>query len=146
MFVVLEGLDGAGKSTQVRRLRRFFEERGLGVEYLHLPRFDAPVYGELIARFLRGEFGAADEVDSYLVALLFAGDRAGAAAQIRAGLAGGRGVVLDRYVRSNVAYQADRTSTSRRSRSSAACAKPIWRPPLRTTACVWSIAATPTDG
>ena len=63
MFVVLEGLDGAGKSTQVRRLRRFFEERGLGVEYLHFPRFDAPVYGELIARFLRGEFGAADEVD-----------------------------------------------------------------------------------
>ena len=105
MFVVLEGLDGAGKSTQVRRLRRFFEERGLGVEYLHFPRFDAPVYGELIARFLRGEFGAADEVDSYLVALLFAGDRAGAAAQIRAWLAGGRVVLLDRYVWSNVAYQ-----------------------------------------
>ena len=49
--------------------------------------------------------GAADEVDSYLVALLFAGDRAGAAAQIRAWLAGGRVVLLDRYVWSNVAYQ-----------------------------------------
>lgn len=44
-------------------------------------------------------------MDSYLVALLFAGDRAGAAAQIRAWLAGGRVVLLDRYVWSNVAYQ-----------------------------------------
>ncbi len=105
MFIVLEGLDGAGKSTQVQRLRRFFEERGLKVEYLHFPRFDAPVYGELIARFLRGEFGAADEVDSYLVALLFAGDRAGAAAQIRSWLDAGHVVLLDRYVWSNVAYQ-----------------------------------------
>lgn len=105
MFIVLEGLDGAGKSTQVQRLRRFFEERAQKVEYLHFPRFDAPVYGELIARFLRGEFGAADEVDSYLVALIFAGDRAGAAAQIRAWLDAGHVVLLDRYVWSNVAYQ-----------------------------------------
>lgn len=105
MFIVLEGLDGAGKSTQVQRLRRFFTERGRMTEYLHFPRFDAPVYGELIARFLRGEFGAADEVDSYLVALLFAGDRAGAAPQVRTWLEEGRTVLLDRYVWSNVAYQ-----------------------------------------
>lgn len=105
MFVVLEGLDGAGKSTQVNLLRRFFEERRVRTEYLHFPRFDAPVYGELIARFLRGEFGPAEAVDSYLVALLFAGDRAGAARTIRSWLADGRAVILDRYVYSNVAYQ-----------------------------------------
>lgn len=105
MFVVLEGLDGAGKSTQVQLLRRFFEERGMKTEYLHFPRFDAPVYGELIARFLRGEFGAADEVNSYLVALIFAGDRAEAATHIRTWLDEGRVVILDRYVYSNIAYQ-----------------------------------------
>lgn len=105
MFIVLEGLDGAGKSTQVRRLRAALEARGHQVEYLHFPRFDAPVYGELIARFLRGEFGAAEAVDPYLVALLFAGDRADAARQIRAWLDAGHVVLLDRYVWSNVAYQ-----------------------------------------
>lgn len=105
MLIVLEGLDGAGKSTQIKRLTRFFEERGRECAYLHFPRFDAPVYGELIARFLRGEFGAASEVDPYLVALIYAGDRADAAMLIRRWLDEGKVVILDRYVYSNIGYQ-----------------------------------------
>lgn len=105
MFIVLEGLDGAGKSTQIKRLTRFFEERGRECAYLHFPRFDAPVYGELIARFLRGEFGSASEVNPYLVALIYAGDRADAATMIRQWLDAGKVVILDRYVYSNVGYQ-----------------------------------------
>lgn len=105
MFIVLEGLDGAGKSTQIRMLRQLFADRGVESEYVHFPRFDSPVYGQLIARFLRGEFGGVQEVDPYLVALIFAGDRADAAPQIRRWLAEGKAVVLDRYVYSNVGFQ-----------------------------------------
>lgn len=105
MFIVLEGLDGAGKSTQIRMLRQLFADRGIESEYVHFPRFDSPVYGQLIARFLRGEFGGVQEVDPYLVALIFAGDRADAAPQIRQWLAEGKAVVLDRYVYSNVGFQ-----------------------------------------
>ena len=105
MFIVLEGLDGAGKSTQIRMLRQLFADRGVESEYVHFPRFDSPVYGQLIARFLRGEFGGVQEVDPYLVALIFAGDRADAAPQIRQWLAEGKAVVLDRYVFSNVGFQ-----------------------------------------
>ena len=105
MFIVLEGLDGAGKSTQIRMLRQLFADRGVESEYVHFPRFDSPVYGQLIARFLRGEFGGVEEVDPYLVALIFAGDRADAAPQIRQWLAEGKAVVLDRYVYSNVGFQ-----------------------------------------
>ncbi len=105
MLIVLEGLDGAGKSTQIERLRAYIEGRGLKTEYLHFPRFDAPVYGDLIARFLRGELGSVDTVDPYVVALLFAGDRADAAATIRRWMDRGSVVILDRYVYSNIAYQ-----------------------------------------
>ena len=105
MFIVLEGLDGAGKSTQIRMLRQLFADRGVESEYVHFPRFDSPVYGQLIARFLRGEFGGVQEVDPYLVALIFAGDRADAAPQIRQWLAEGKAGGLDRYVYSNVGFQ-----------------------------------------
>lgn len=105
MLVVLEGLDGSGKSTQVKKLRRYLGEKTGRLEYIHFPRYDAPVYGDLISRFLRGEFGSNEQVHPQLVALLFAEDRHGAASQMKSILAGGGIVLLDRYVYSNIAYQ-----------------------------------------
>lgn len=105
MLIVLEGLDGAGKSTQIELLRGMFAERGIESEYLHFPRFEAPLYGDLIARFLRGELGGLNDVNPYLVALLYAGDRADAAKMIREWMASGKVVILDRYVYSNISYQ-----------------------------------------
>ena len=105
MFIVLEGLDGAGKSTQITKLRDMFRSKGIESEYLHFPRFDAPVYGELIARFLRGDLGTVEGVNPYLVALLYAGDRADAAATIRKWLSEDKVVIVDRYVYSNIGYQ-----------------------------------------
>lgn len=105
MFIVLEGLDGAGKSTQITKLRDMFRAKGVESEYLHFPRFDAPIYGELIARFLRGDLGSVESVNPYLVALLYAGDRADAATAIRQWIGQGKVVIVDRYVYSNIGYQ-----------------------------------------
>lgn len=105
MFIVLEGLDGAGKSTQIKMLREWFLARGVESEYLHFPRFDAPIYGDLVARFLRGEFGSAAEVNPYLVALLYAGDRADAAKMVQGWIDEGKVVIADRYLYSNIGYQ-----------------------------------------
>ena len=105
MLVVLEGLDGAGKSTQVKKLREYLESLFGNLEYIHFPRYDAPVYGELISRFLRGDFGSNEAVHPQLVALLFAEDRHGAAPGMKKVLAAGGTVLLDRYVYSNIAYQ-----------------------------------------
>ena len=111
MFIVLEGLDGAGKSTQIKLLRQLFASRGIESEYVHFPRFDSPVFGELIARFLRGELGSVESVDPYIVALLFAGDRADMAPKIRAWQAEGKVVIVDRYVYSNIGYQCAKLAT-----------------------------------
>ena len=105
MFIVLEGVDGSGKSTQIAALRKMFSEQGIESEYLHFPRFDAPYFGELIARFLRGELGSIEQVDPYVVALLYAEDRRDAAKMIRGWLEQGKVVICDRYVYSNIGYQ-----------------------------------------
>ena len=102
---VIEGVDGAGKSTQIKMLRNFFSSKGYSCEYLHFPRTETPYFGELIARFLRGEFGSLNEVDPYLVAMLYAGDRRDASDTIRKWLKEGKVVLLDRYTYSNIAYQ-----------------------------------------
>ncbi len=104
-LIVIEGLDGAGKSTQISLLKEWFAERQLHCRYIHFPRTDAPYFGELIARFLRGEFGDISSVDPYLVAMLYAGDRKDAAPMIETWLEEKYFVILDRYTYSNIAYQ-----------------------------------------
>jgi dTMP kinase len=80
------------------------------LEYIHFPRYDAPVYGNLISRFLRGDFGSNETVHPQLVALLFAEDRHGAAPGMKTILENGGHVLLDRYVYSNIAYQCAKLS------------------------------------
>lgn len=104
-LIVIEGLDGAGKSTQISLLKEWFAERKLQCRYIHFPRTDTPYFGELIARFLRGEFGDISHVDPYLVAMLYAGDRKDAAPMIEAWIGEKYFVILDRYTYSNIAYQ-----------------------------------------
>jgi len=111
MLIVLEGLDGAGKSTQVKMLRKYLEGVCSRLEYIHFPRYDSPVYGGLIGKFLRGGFGSIESVHPQLVALLFAEDRHNAGAQIKRTLAEGGTVLLDRYVYSNIAYQCAKLSS-----------------------------------
>jgi dTMP kinase len=109
---VIEGLDGAGKSTQIKLLREYLSNQSYKCEYLHFPRTEAPYFGELIARFLRGEFGSIRDVDPYLVAMLYAGDRKDAAHLIKEWLGMGKIVILDRYTYSNIAYQCAKLADS----------------------------------
>lgn len=104
-FIVIEGLDGAGKSTQVELLKNYLTNSGKKSEFIHFPTSDSPVFGEMIARFLRGEFGGLKDVNPYLVALLFAGDRYNMGKQIRTWLSEGKTVINDRYVYSNIGFQ-----------------------------------------
>ncbi len=111
-LIVIEGLDGAGKSTQISMLKEWFAEKRLQCRYLHFPRTEAPFFGELIAGFLRGEYGDISNVDPYLVAMLYAGDRRDAAPMIEAWLSEKYYVILDRYTYSNIAYQCAKTHSS----------------------------------
>jgi dTMP kinase len=111
-FIVIQGLDGCGKSTQLSLLREYIESQGRRCEYIHFPMVDQGVYGKLIAEFLRGEYGSLETVHPKLVALLFANDRLEHVEKIRQWIAEGAVVLADRYVYSNVAYQCAKLSDS----------------------------------
>jgi len=104
-LIVIEGLDGSGKSTQINRLSEYLLANGHRCRTLHFPRTDNSIYGDLIARFLRGELGDIRQVNPYLVALIYAGDRLDFKSTLEEWLDAGDTVLLDRYVYSNVAYQ-----------------------------------------
>jgi dTMP kinase len=112
-FIVIEGLDGSGKSTQIKLLLKHLKGKNIPYQFLHFPRTESPVYGELISRFLRGEFGEMVTVHPYLVALIFAGDRNEASQTIKNWLDKGYFVLLDRYVNSNIAYQCAKLDSGR---------------------------------
>src|SRR5580692_11000422 len=96
-LIALEGIDGSGKRTQLDLLARDIEARGLPALRISFPRYDSS-FGKLVARYLNGEFGSLETVDPHLSALLYAGDRLEAKADIHAALAAGKIVLADRYV------------------------------------------------
>ncbi len=104
-FVNIEGLDGSGKSTQIKLISEYLENNNIKYKYLHFPRTNSPIYGELVAKFLRGELGDINTVNPYLIALIYAGDRNDAKELINEWISENYLVVIDRYVYSNIAFQ-----------------------------------------
>lgn len=104
-IIVIEGLDGAGKSTQIELLNGYFTRNGVATQFMHFPRVGVPFFGELVAKFLRGDLGQIEQVDPYVVALLYATDRFDAAEIIAECTNRGKVLLLDRYVYSNIAFQ-----------------------------------------
>lgn len=105
-FIVLEGIDGAGTTTQARLLTRWLQRSGRRVLQTHEPS-PGPL-GVLIRQALRARLVAGDggRLDPRAIAGLFVADRADHLhSEIEPALAAGTDVICDRYVMSSLAYQ-----------------------------------------
>ena len=101
-FVVLEGLDGAGTTTQAARLSRALRRGGHAVVLTREP--SSGRVGHLLRQALRRRPGKG--LSDAALALLFAADRLDhLASTVEPALATGAVVVSDRYVLSSFAYQ-----------------------------------------
>jgi dTMP kinase len=102
LFITLEGLDGSGKTTQIKRLEAWMRKRGLDPVLTRQPGGTAT--GDRI-RALLLDSGSTPLAPITEMALMF-GDRAQAIAEvIEPTLASGRIVVCDRFTDSTEAYQ-----------------------------------------
>jgi dTMP kinase len=100
VFVSIEGVDGSGKSTQVRLLEEHL--RGLGRDVVATREPGGTELGEAVRQLVLN----GSEMAGWAEAALFAASRAEHAAEvIRPALARGADVVCDRFVDSSLAYQ-----------------------------------------
>ncbi len=111
LFIVLDGIDGSGKTTQTKLLIKRLKTGGHKVEEI-----DFPQYGQksaaLVEEYLNGEFGTAEEVGPYRASIFFSCDRYAASNQIRKWLRAGKIVIANRYTAANMGHQGGKLSKS----------------------------------
>ena len=104
LFIMLEGTDGSGKTTQTALLVEKLEKEGHAVEQISFPQYGKPS-ASMVEAYLRGDFGSADEVSAKQASLFYAIDRFAAKKTIEEWLSQGKVVIANRYVASNMGHQ-----------------------------------------
>ncbi len=103
-FIVLEGIDGAGTTTQAEALGQKLEARGFSVHITREPS-EGPV-GRVLRQALTGTLLPGGKLSGRSLALLFAADRADhLEREVLPAVARGEVVICDRYLLSSLAYQ-----------------------------------------
>lgn len=105
-LIVMEGIDGSGKSTQYKLLCQRLEEQGTDFRKLVFPRYSEPS-SALIRMYLGGEFGARPgDVGPYAASTFYAVDRyASYKTQWKDYYTAGGVLLSDRYTTSNAVHQ-----------------------------------------
>ena len=112
MLIVIEGIDGVGKSTQAELLKRLILQHGLQADILKFPRYEQTLFGKSIIDYLNGKFGTLYEVIPQFAALLYAGDRFESLNLLNKLIHCNDVLILDRYIASNLAHQAAKVSNA----------------------------------
>ena len=104
-LIVIDGIDGSGKATQVGLLAKRFKEEGIKFKTIDFPRYYDNFFGKMIGNYLSGIYGDFIKVDPRLASVLYAADRFEASADIKKWLDQGYTVIADRYVSANQIHQ-----------------------------------------
>ena len=112
-LIVLEGIDGSGKSAQYRRLCARMEADGIGYHHIVFPRYDRDS-SALIRMYLGGRFGShPQDVNAYTASTFFAVDRFASYREDWGGIYENGGLILsDRYTTSNAVHQGSKLPES----------------------------------
>ncbi len=105
-LIVLEGIDGSGKSAQYRRLCARMENDGIAYNHIVFPRYDKES-SALIRLYLGGAFGSKPgDVNAYTASTFYAVDRFASYRDDWGELYENGGIILsDRYTTSNAVHQ-----------------------------------------
>lgn len=113
-LVVIEGIDGSGKTTQIRLLSGYLKEKKIGFEVISFPQYGKNKYADEIFDYLSGKLGKLNELDPYAIAKLYAADRKTVGDKIKNWLKSGKIVIANRYVSSSKAHLGANVDESKR--------------------------------
>lgn len=105
-LVAIEGADGAGKNTAAMGLRAALESQGISARVISFPRYSDTVGGFALGEFLSGRLPVPTTPQA--AAVLYALDRMESVPIISAAGAANDVVIFDRYIASNMVYQASK--------------------------------------
>jgi dTMP kinase len=103
-FIVIDGTDGSGKTTQLNLLKAKLEEEGYAVAVADFPQYNTKSAG-LVEEYLSGKYGQADDVDPYKASIFYAVDRYDASQKIKQWLNEGKIVLANRYTSASLGHQ-----------------------------------------
>ena len=112
-LIIIEGLDGSGKSTQTSLLEEYLENRGVIYKKIKLPDYESKS-STLVNMYLGGEFGRdANDVNPYAAGAFYAVDRfASYKLKWKEEYESGVLILADRYATSNSIYQMEKLDKS----------------------------------
>ena len=113
-LIIIEGLDGSGKSTQIKLLEEYLKSNEIIYKKIKLPDYDSPS-STLVKMYLGGEFGSsADDVNAYAAGAFYAVDRyASFNLGWKKDYESGALIIADRYATSNSIYQMEKIEESK---------------------------------
>jgi dTMP kinase len=103
-FIVFEGIDGSGKSTQTKLLAGALKGLGFKVAKMDFPQYGKKSAG-LVEEYLTGKYGSAKEVGPKRASIFYACDRYDASFKLKKLLSEGTILISDRYVASSIGHQ-----------------------------------------
>jgi len=103
-LIVIDGIDGSGKSTQTKLLAERLMQFGFDVKIADFPQYNTKSAG-LVEEYLSGKYGSLEKVGPYRASIFYACDRYDASFKIKQWLADGKIVISNRYVTANMGHQ-----------------------------------------